>query len=342
MRYLPVILYLCGLAGAAAQTSKQSIPIVEAHKISAQQIHSLIQVYGTVEADATSIHTMASRRAGTVSDIRLVEGDKVTAGQTVLTYQSLASDQSQMEQAQASVDFQQQHLRQIESLFKNHLVNITELDDAKRQLKVANAVLKALKSEGKNHTVEQIVSPLDGIIYAIKVENGQRFPADSTLFTLIDEAQMKVRLGVAESDLPNLTTDSGCQLYNVFNPQVKVICQITSISHSINTSTGLVDVLATLPAGDLNAFPLGTHVSATLTLNKHSALVVPQTAVKQDIGGHFLFIINQGIVHKKYVDTGAQLDDQIEIVKGLSPGQTVVISGNNELTDTTPVKVKML
>ena len=79
------------------------------------------------------------------------------------------------------------------------------------------------------------------------------------------------------------------------------------------------------------------------TLTKSEALVVPASAVTLDASnaneGTVMVVDTANVAHETKVTVGIRTAEKIEIVSGLTGGETVVIEGNYALPDGTKVEV---
>ena len=81
------------------------------------------------------------------------------------------------------------------------------------------------------------------------------------------------------------------------------------------------------------AFPI---VAQTL----NDAIVVPASALlKTPEGGTVVMIVNDDRAHQVAVETGIREGDRVQITKGLSGGETVIVNGAYGLPDNTQVKI---
>ena len=75
-----------------------------------------------------------------------------------------------------------------------------------------------------------------------------------------------------------------------------------------------------------------------LTAKEDNVLLVPVEAVNIDNEGNFCYIIENGILSKKYVEVGISSEQYIQITSGLEDGSEIVTSalGGIDLVEGTP------
>lgn len=80
------------------------------------------------------------------------------------------------------------------------------------------------------------------------------------------------------------------------------------------------------------------EVSVQTGMNPN-ALVIPESALFSQEGKFFTFLIQDGIAHRKEVETGLRFEGQVEILKGLQKGERVVRAGHEQLSEGMKVRI---
>jgi membrane fusion protein (multidrug efflux system) len=70
------------------------------------------------------------------------------------------------------------------------------------------------------------------------------------------------------------------------------------------------------------------------------ALTVPLSAVVDKGGERLLFVEEGGAARARSIEIGVIQRDRVQIVKGLSPGDRVIVTGQNNVEDGIPVEVR--
>ena len=122
--------------------------------------------------------------------------------------------------------------------------------------------------------------------------------------------------------------------------EVRVQGKVTLVSPALDPNSTTVEVWieAANPDGRLRP---GTTVNVQMvaqTLN--DAVVVPSSALlKTPEGETTVMIVRDDRAHQVSVETGIRQGDRVQITKGLSGGETVIVSGAYGLPDNTKVKI---
>jgi RND family efflux transporter MFP subunit len=170
-------------------------------------------------------------------------------------------------------------------------------------------------------------------------------PVDSggTMFTVTDGSTLSVAAQVDETDVldvhPGVT--ASIQLNAV--PGATYRGTVTSVDPTSTTSSqGSVTYTVRLSLGsgrmqDGSAAPTplpGMSAIADLdVLTAKHALSVPSSALVINGQTTSVWVLTNGSAHLKRITLGAQGDTRVQVVSGLSPGQRIVVSGADKVTD---------
>lgn len=96
-----------------------------------------------------------------------------------------------------------------------------------------------------------------------------------------------------------------------------------------SSRTGIVEIaLSPVPVG---ARP-GQLARVTLRTQESERLLIPFTALRRSSDGEYVFIVDDQMQAQKVdVVSGLRIDDQVEMIRGLSPGQQVITRGFTNL-----------
>ncbi len=308
-----------------------SVAVIK-HSIIKKIIEKTLKVYGTLEPDPDKVISLSLPHAGLINRVWVRLGQRVKIGDKLLEVITAPDSRMQYLQAKSAVDFADKELQRSLHLLKEHLTTKANVDFARKKFHDANAKLDALHKRGLSLAAEILRAPMDGIITQLDVSQGQRVQANTTSMLIASEKSLIARLGVETEDLIRLNSTTPVTIIPVFVPNVKVESKIREIHAIINPSTHLVEVLAPIPETKVRRFILGSRVLGIIHLKTHKALVVPRSAVLHDTND-FIFVVKNDKAYKVKVQTGLEINNEIEISGSISVGDTVVTLGNYELSD---------
>jgi membrane fusion protein (multidrug efflux system) len=117
--------------------------------------------------------------------------------------------------------------------------------------------------------------------------------------------------------------------------------KLSFVDPAVSTDTRSVLLRAVVPNSRHRLHP-GLYVRVSLNLTEHpDALVVPAAAVTNDLGGAYVYIVDDGdIARRRRVATGLSNGREVELVSGVKLGERIVTVGQFRLQDGDPVTVE--
>jgi membrane fusion protein (multidrug efflux system) len=298
-------------------------------------IVATISAASTIEAERQV--TVHAESTGRLVDLDVEEGDRVRKGQLLAQVrfdaQTNALVRANTSLAKAQVDFDR-----AEQLFKEGVLGQEEFLRARNTLEVAQLDLRDRSREMRN---TKVTAPFAGTITQRMVTAGAFVQNGAQLFTIVDFDTLVARVFVPEKELDRIRVG---QLADVVGKAAKGRRgegKVLRIAPTIDAGTGTVKLTVSLPpalAGPQGFLP-GMYAEVTLTTDRREdATLVPKSAVVRDEEQTYVFTVEgdpaAGFKAKRLrVETGLQDADRIEIVKGVGPGDTVVVAGQTGLKD---------
>ena len=116
--------------------------------------------------------------------------------------------------------------------------------------------------------------------------------------------------------------------------------KITKSSQAVDLSTRTMAVEVEIVNPDASLKPGMFSTIVFITDKKKDAAMIPDQVVISDEEGSFVYIINPDTsVTKKYVKTGMKMDNNIEILSGISKNDKIVVVGQTLVKDKMKVKL---
>jgi membrane fusion protein, multidrug efflux system len=328
--------------GAVAQGPRKGGRVVPVEVAVAQK--KTVPVRFEALGNVTPLASVAikARLETTIVGVHFRDGAKVKQGDLLFTLDSrqiaaqiaqaegtLAKDRAQLAQAERDV------ARYTELVAKKATPQIN-LDNAKTQVAVFNANIKADQSLLDNLNIQlgycTIRAPIAGRISManVKVGNFVR-PADTApLATINQMAPVYVSFAVPQKVLPDvrkaLAAETATVEAIVPGDNRRPTGTVTMIENTVDPTTGMVMVRATMPNQDEVLWP-GTLVTAELTLRVEEAVVVPSNAVEVSQTGSFVFVVENGVARVRPVTVERTVGANSVIASGLKGGETIVTEG---------------
>jgi HlyD family secretion protein len=211
-----------------------------------------------------------------------------------------------------------------------------EGSDVDLQLKTRRAQLQRqrLVLADAQRRVDELAlrAPMDGLIGSLAVADRTVVPANAALMTLVDLSRLEVELEIPETYVADLGIGMKAE---IATGEIKATGTVAAISPEVvkNQVLARVRFEGKQPQG----LRQSQRISARLLIDeKPNALIVPRGPFVEMQGGHYAYVVEDGVATKRPIAIGATSVSAVEIASGLKAGDKVVISGT-ELFDNAPV-----
>lgn len=310
-------------------------------------------VPGTIVPDAGRISHVSVKLSGTIAELRKNIGDDVVKDDilAVLESREVADAKSEYLAARLSNELQQDLTARDKSLWEGRAVpeqqyiksrNAAAQSEMRfgiaRQklmaLGVMDAEIAALPQAPDGTLRSQNVrAPISGRVAERKVEPGTAVGRDNLeteLFVIVDLSRLWVELSVSPTDLP-LVKEGQFVDIALRGTAEAAAGKIMFVSPFLDKETRAARVVATLPNADGRWRP-GSFVTAGIAVERREVPVaVPFTAVQTVDGRKAVFVRTSEGFGKRDVVLGRRDGPLIEIVSGLSAGETVATTNTFSL-----------
>ena len=303
---------------------------------------------GSLIPDADHIGRVSVRVLATVSELRKRIGDSVEKGEIVAAIESreVADAKSEYLAARLTHELQQTLFARLKTLVESRTVSENEFlrarltaNDAQIKVDSARQKLFALGlSEGEiadlpNQPPESLRkqflrSPIAGRVSERRVDLGGligREGQESELFVIVNLDDIWVDLAVSPEDIASLREEAPITI-RAIGIEGETRAQVIFVSPLLDRETRNARVIATMPNGDHRWKP-GTFVTAEIPLGGAAAQVlVSKQALQTSHGKPTVFVRNPDGFEARPVRTGREDDEDVEILSGLSVGETVAVA----------------
>jgi len=182
-----------------------------------------------------------------------------------------------------------------------------------------------------------IKAPFSGIVSDIQVYPGAGVSPGTGLLTLTDLSRMRVEIDVLETDLQYIHPGTPFQFVDLPADTFHV----EAILPEIDSQTRCGKAIAVIPNENIR-YKDGQKAIVKLVKQVYrDRLVVPRSAILTRNDRDLVFVVKNGIAKWQYVSTGVGNTDLIEILEGVSAGDTVVTGRHYSLAHDVPVDVIM-
>lgn len=251
------------------------------------------------------------------------------------------ADNAYLTHAISQIDYEKaQDDLQNAQLVYHHALKDAELDRESLDFELQTQQLlidrQALQVEETSRQVTQLVmlSPVDGIVGNLAVEQKNQVSKNQPILSVVDLSEFELEVDIPESYADDLAIGMDAEV--VLNGQTHGATLVT-ISPEIenNQVNGTVRFAKLDEQGRPLSPPQGLRQNQRLSTrilieNKAAVLMVPRGQFLQSSNGRFAYVVIDGLAQRTPITTGARSLSEVEILSGLSLGDTIIISGTDQ------------
>jgi HlyD family secretion protein len=244
---------------------------------------------------------------------------------------------------------------------KDYDQSLVALTQSKSQYEIASMHMAALKSAGKKEQLKsaegqltsakgkfegaaaqlaysEIRSPIDGVVTDRPSYAGETPPPGVPLLTVMDTSSVIAKAHVPQDQAVQLKPGNAATIRTA--DDIEVAGKVTVVSPALDPNSTTVEIWIEAPNEDGRLRP-GSSVSVEMVARTvNDAVVVPASSVlKTPEGTSTVMVIRDGKAVQTEVETSIREGALVQISKGLSGGETVIVGGSYGLPDKTKVKI---
>jgi RND family efflux transporter MFP subunit len=286
----------------------------------------------------------------------------------------LATSQATRDKAAANVRLQQTQFNRYQYLARAGAVPQQQLDVARNDLQAAAADLRATDKQVNaaqaavkqsqaniqaaeaqvaanqvNLNFKRVVAPVTGVVGDFPVKPGDYVTTGQTLTTIIQTDAFDLNLSIPANRAAQLRLGLAVELVD---PNTKKRLSTGAIGYIASTTDSSQQTI--LSKGRFpNANGLlrdGQYVQARVVWNRKPGVLVPTEAISPIGGQNFVFVVtnkaddagkSQTVAHQVPVSLGSIQGQRYQVLKGLQPGDSVIVSGVSKLREGAPIKLQV-
>ena len=317
----------CGKKEATEEKAVElpRVTVDVAHRLSVAQ-----QKEYTATVEAENINNIAPSTPNRIKTIRVDVGDRVRAGQELVTLDRSNSDQLRINRDNLQREY-------------DRAVKLLEIGSGtQQQVDQLQAQLDAVKSQYDNMMENTILrSPISGVVTARNYDPGDMTGNVPVLTVGQLSPVVKVMINITENDMSKIAAGMPVSVkFDAFGDEV-FSGKVSRIHPTVDTATRTfqVEVQVANPKEDIKP---GMFARVDINLGDQDNVVVPDRAVVKQTGSgnKYVYVLRGNKVSFQRVELGQRLDTSYELLSGIEDGDTVVITGQARLIDGAEVEVQ--
>ncbi|WP_119458392.1 efflux RND transporter periplasmic adaptor subunit [Rhodospirillaceae bacterium SYSU D60014] len=347
VRQIVAILILVTIAGAAWYLTAQTAgsPIAESDRADPTALVEIAEARtGVITQHVEAVGTLRAKQSiaikanasGQIADIRFEAGEQVEQDEVLVTLDREIEEANAAEARAMLRDAEAQYER-ARQLLANKTVAQAQVDALNAAFAAARARLAAAERRLRDR---QIRAPFAGVVGLREVDLGARINEDTVVTTLDDLSAVELEFSVPGIFYGRIQRGQAVAATTASFPDQTFAGRIASIDTRIDPIARSFRVRAELPNPD-NALPAGLFMVVRVTLgSRPNAVIIPEEAVVAEGRSTYVFRVRDGTAERVEVELGHRQVGEVEVLKGLRAGDSVVVAGLQRLRDGAPVRVR--
>jgi membrane fusion protein (multidrug efflux system) len=314
------------------QARKNPPPVVDVIIAKTKPISNILEANGTVIAnESVELHPEAT---GRLIYLNIPEGKYVTIG-TILARVNDADLRAQLNKSKVQLELYQQNEERLRKLLDINGVNQADYDAALNLLNSTRADIAYTEALIDKTVVR---APFSGVIGLRQVSPGAYVSPATIIATLQQTNELKIDFTLPEeySNIIKIgnTVDVEIDAANQIHRNAVII----ATEPQVNQNTRNIKVRAILQKGNGNP---GAFVKVFVNsgTDNHAIMVPTNCIIPNDINKQ-LILVKDGKANFVNVETGMRDSANVAIVKGVNPGDTIVVTGVLFARDKNPVTIR--
>ena len=265
-------------------------------------------------------------------------GNLVEKGQEIIRLEDKEYENNiKIKSQELNLDISKREFEKQESLYEKGGVTLRELINAEREFINAqytydNAIIQLAKME--------IKAPFNGVIVDLPYyTEGTKVDANQSMVKIMNFSKLYMEIKLPEKNIGVVKVNQTIRILNYTLPDDTFAGIITQLSPAIEPETRTFKGAVLINNPGLLLRP-GMFIKGELIIaRKDSAIVIPKDIILSKQRGHTVFVALRGAAQERIITTGLENPDEIEVIKGLSLNERLVIKGFETLRNRSKVTV---
>jgi len=318
--------FICLHAILFAAQAQNAVP-VEVETVEKGAVRDEVEVVGNIRADEAVI--IRPEINGLVKDLHFSEGDTVEAGDLLFSLDDEILS-AELAEAESALELAKRNYDRSKQLYSRQVGTERTRDEALAALQSSEAKL-ALAKARLNKT--KLRAPFSGIIGFREISVGAYVSSGTDLVRLVKTDPVEIAFRVPERFLSILRKGQTITVrVDAFHGR-EFSGKVFALDNVLDINGRSIQVRARVPNPDL-LLRQGLFARVKLiTELRQNAVIVPEAAIMPTLEGTYVYRVVDGKAKKTNVKIGRRMAGKVEIVDGLSAGETVIVAGQQKVRD---------
>ncbi len=277
-----------------------------------------------------------SDTAGRIEWLGPREGDKVRKGELIVRVDARLL-KAALDRAEAAFSLSESLLKRRKELHGRNIINQEELDRSLTEYSLAEGALRQARIEYEKSFVK---APADGLINYVYADEGEFIDRGKPLVHLVNIDRVKININVPELDVSHISKGQDALITIDAFPGKTIRGSFDFIAFKADPATKTFLVRAIIENPDHRIRPGMIARVALIRRVAEDALSVPMFSIVERGGDRLIFVEENGVARARTISIGIIEQDRVQITRGLSQGDRLIVAGQSEVEDGTRVLVQ--
>ena len=294
--------------------------------------------------------TLKAKVAGELVELSVREGESVKRGQTLARIDQtevlarVAARKADVAAARAQLVWAEKNRNTQKALLDKSFISQNAFDNVQSSHDVAIAKLGAAEADlvmaQKSLGDSVLVAPMNGIVAQRHAQPGERVPLDGKVITVVDLTRLELAASVPAANIAQVRVGQSVGFRVDGFGEREFSGRIERINPATTAGSRAITVYAVIdnPQSVLRS---GLFAQGGVILERiENALAMPASALREEAGQSFVYVIEGGTLRKRIVTAGAgDGAGNLPVLEGLREGDVIVRHNLGLLRDGAAVRI---
>ena len=340
-------------AADAAASAKNTAPVAEflqddLYIVEPRNLDRVLPLTGSLMPLTEA--TVKAKVAGELVAVTAREGESVKQGQVLARIDltevqaRVAARAADVAATKAQLTWAEKNRSQQKALLDKSFISQSAFDNIQSNYDVAIARQHAAEAElvvaRKSLGDAVLVAPFSGIVSQRHAQPGERVSLDAKVISIVDLSRLQLEASVPPAAIGQVQVGQTMNFRVEGFGEREFAGRIERINPAATAGSRSISVYAVIDNRE-GLLRGGMFAQGALTLSRvDGALAVPASAVREEIGQTFVYVIEDGLVKKRNVKVGTpDAAGRVQVLEGLVAGDRIVRANLGSLREGTSARL---
>lgn len=306
--------------------------VVSATVLEPQVLNNLFRITGVLLPDEEVDLTFES--PGKITHINFQEGAFVRQG-TLLAKVNDAPLQAELKKLETQLPLAEDRLYRQETLLAKDAISQETYQSVSTQLETLLADIELVKARIDQ---TELRAPFSGVIGLRQVSEGAYASPNVVISTLTKISPLKIEFSLTQNFVNSIRPGSEIA-FTVENDLNVYNATVYAVESRLDIQTLSLFARARYANSDGKIKP-GQSASIQIKLDQiENAIVIPSISSVKEMGRDIAYVYRDGVAQEVEIITGMRTSSSVEVISGLSVGDTLLTTGVMQLRSGMPVRI---